>query len=257
MKKFILAGLFATTALFADAQMYVEHITKAWYTGPVSQANFDTHDFSGETIDLSPDGTGEIIIDIRIENNSGDSVQWIVSRNRIGVDTAWNDNLCWGHETDQFGGLCIDGASMDDDVWVGISSNSYTTELYDGEAGILYAHILPDFNVPGCGRYRYFVGTTADPYQDSLDVLVCFSLGIEEYSEVSLSVAPNPAKDQVKITGPSNGTLQILNSVGQVVYNGEFNESTIVDVSTLDAGIYFAVLTAEGTEPIKAKIVIE
>jgi hypothetical protein len=255
MKKIILSSLFIATALVSTAQseIYVDHMENGFYLGSVLPADFDSHDFNGETMDLTPASEDEIVIDFFIENNTGSQQEWIISRNRTGVDATWSDYLCWGLT----GGVCIDAALMNTDVWVGPSSPSFVATVPDGDVAKAFIHIEPDFTVPGCGLYTYYIGTTNDPYQDSVEINVCFALGIDEQTAPSLLVAPNPASDQITITGTNSGSLQLVNALGQVDFESDFINETTIDVSTFESGMYFAILHAEGVEPVKQKVIIE
>jgi len=264
MKKIIFFGLFILTVLISNAQapyISVEHVTATQYIGTVPLVDFYTHNFTNEVIETTPTGGNEMIIDLVVENQSGGPVEWIVSRTRIGVDTAtWEDFVCWGHSTDPFGGQCIDAVTMDTNFWTGPCVPSYTIDIAAGDSGRISAHIFPNLNESGCGVYRYYVGTCADPFLDSVDISVCYSLGLDEINnqEFSLIVAPNPANNIILLTANLDESMQfeLYNSLGQIVESGSFKNTEFIDASTLDDGIYFVTVYGEGSLRKTEKIII-
>lgn len=259
MKKYIFSGIFLLTTVLSHAQAdyYFYSLYDGYYTGQVSQANLYTTDFSSDTIDLSPMNSNEIVLDLHVENQSGTTQDWIVSRRRIGVDTSWTDFLCWGHQDDPFG-TCIGAFQMDTNIYIG--SVSIEANLLDGEYGKLSIHIKPNESAPGCGTYRYYVGTLASPFMDSSDVIVCFSLGIDEMdnSETNVSISPNPANDFVIVSSEIDQLMrfELYNSLGQKVNSGSFTKSNKLDVSKLECGIYFITVYDEGNLSKTEKIII-
>ena len=260
MKKLLF--LFAVSALSFGAtaqdgiEIYVSY-TDAVYTGAVTQANFPTHDFSGETAEFTPISQNEIVVDLHIENHTGSSADWIASRRRINEIATWEDYLCWGHETDQTGGLCIDGGSMDMPLYSMPGQTAVT--IGDGEAGVLAAHIDPDHNAPGCVTYRYYVGTGFSPFLDSVDIEVCFSLGVDDQPLVEVNVAPNPANDFVKInaSGAEGSTITVVDVLGNSVRTETMDASTkVINTSDLTNGVYFIRIVGEGIETTSQKIVV-
>jgi len=68
---------------------------------------------------------------------------------------------------------------------------------------------------------------------------VSCTVGINEDHQRSVNIFPNPAKDNIEITGINHGKIQILNTLGQVVYTSEItNTKTVVDISGFLSGIY-------------------
>jgi hypothetical protein len=263
MKTLILSSLIVLSAFHSNAQSPVitfgDTLESTIYIGTVPTATLHTHDFTGEVIETTPLGGTEMVNELFIENQTGDSLFLIVSRRRIGVDTSWVDFLCWGHETAQFGGQCIDAVTMDSALWTGACNSQYIVKLADGEHGEVSSHIFPNLNQSGCGTYRYYVGDCNNPYLDSVDISVCYTLGTNELddSELSVSVSPNPANDHFKITSESPLELNysIANSLGQVIDSGVFINDTIIEISSFENGIYFVKIT-NGTVGLKTERII-
>lgn len=222
-------------------------LESTFYIGTVPIANLHTYDFKGEVIETTPAGGPEMVNELFIENQTGDSLFLIVSRRRIGVDTSWVDFLCWGHETAQFGGQCIDAVTMDSVLYTGACNNSYIVGLADGEHGEVSSHIFPNLSQSGCGTYRYYVGDCNNPYADSVDISVCYTLGINELddSELTVTVSPNPANDVFQFSTESSEIMNysVVNAIGQKVNSGVFTKSHIVEASQLEGGLYFVTVT--------------
>ena len=73
-------------------------------------------------------------------------------------------------------------------------------------------------------------------------------VGIEENTNGSIAIYPNPASTLLNVEAEGYDALQIVNLVGQVVYSAGINGRTQINVSDLSNGVYFVRLTnAEGT----------
>jgi len=208
-------------------------------------------DISGTQIDYTTAGA-EVVVDIHVENISGVSMDLTVKRERINEQASWTDYVCWGHETDPFGGIC----------YPFYATNPWETPtaltVGDGEAGIIAAHInplTPDF---GCVVYRYTIMDGATPL-DSLDVGVCKTVSIEEAPSLTVSVAPNPANSYVKVkaNGVEGATVKMVDVLGNVVLKETFiGSSKTINVSEFRNGIYFIRVEARGVKTINRKVIV-
>ncbi len=81
-------------------------------------------------------------------------------------------------------------------------------------------------------------------------------------NDVNVSLYPNPAKDylNVNFTSNSNGEIEILNNVGQIVYSEKITKSSNsnhkISTSNLESGIYFIRIKNDSTAKT-LKVVIE
>lgn len=80
--------------------------------------------------------------------------------------------------------------------------------------------------------------------------------GVAENQNVKINVFPNPANDMVNINVNGSFKYQLVNSLGQVVRNGEANNKAVVNVNDLNQGIYFLTITA-GNQVSVQKVVVE
>ncbi len=218
-------------------------------------------DVSGTTIQLGPDYPGdEIVSDIHIVNNvgnPGDSVYWTITRVRVNEQASWVDYLCWGHETDPFGGICYSAGSMDFTSWT-----TPTGVWVDaGEGGILQTYITPEESAPATVTYRYFVSKdNGQTYDDSVDIEVSFSAGIEDIKpELTMGVSPNPASENLTVytNGIDNTTVKMVDVLGNVVLKETIiEESKSINVSKFRNGIYFVMVEAPNAKSINRKVII-
>lgn len=216
--------------------------------------NGGSTDVSGSTVYLSPEGPGDVVADIHFENLTGGTLNWYVTRARINEQATWSDFLCWGHETDQFGGTCYTAALMPTNPWT--SANHF--DVANGEAGVCAAHINPDENTPATVTYRYYVHENGQPYADSVDIEVSFSATVEAAQEINVSVGPNPASEYITISagGVENPTVQIVDVLGNVVFKKSMGTYKKIDISDFRNGIYFIRVEAPGVKTLSKKIIV-
>jgi hypothetical protein len=246
MNKLILS-LFAVLSIAAlssaQVEMYVDGGTTNYAGGGVLTVN-------------AVDGN-ELIHEIHVENHSGMEKDWFVSRTRINRPVTWTDFLCWGHQSDQFGGICIDGQTMDMDPWSMLPSQAVTVS--DGEYGFISSHIFPSMSSPAVVTYRYYIGTVANPYEDSMDIEVSLVLSVPEIAPLSVSLMPNPASEQLTIntSGVHNASAKMIDVLGNVVMQETITgNSKTINVKKFKNGIYFLTISAEGVKPVTRRVLI-
>jgi len=247
MKKLILSFVaLASISLSASAQIeiYVEG----------DATNTDYSGGGAYSYDASPATDNDR--KIHFYNESGSTVEWIISRKRISQPANWQDYFCWGHETDQFGGICIGAQAMNMELFQ-MTSNHVTA--LDGEYGILAAHCETSGTDTGTATYRYYVGTYQDPFQDSMDLNVTIApASIEEAKpELTVGVQPNPASNNITITagGVDNASVQIVDVLGNVIMNTSVSGSKSINVAEYRNGIYFVTVSAKGTR-VSRKVIV-
>lgn len=215
-------------------------------------------DVAGTLIQISAENENYIVSDIDIVNNTGVDKTWSITRLRIDEKATWTDYLCWGHSTDPFGGTCYSATTMNFTNWETPVGDAVV--VLDGETGVLQSDIHPDAQVEGCVTYRYYIHENGQPFEDSIDIEVCFSLGLNEIKpEFSVSVAPNPASNNITVntTDVNNATIKMVDVLGNVVLEQNTNSSTTnINVTNFRNGIYFITVDAEGVKPVNRKVII-
>ncbi|MBD3637480.1 MAG: T9SS type A sorting domain-containing protein [Crocinitomicaceae bacterium] len=82
-------------------------------------------------------------------------------------------------------------------------------------------------------------------------------VSVEEYSDLDISVYPNPARNQFNVEASENTKLTIYDAQGKLVQVMDiFSSQKTVDVSDLSRGTYTLVFEANGAIAKRMKIII-
>lgn len=87
----------------------------------------------------------------------------------------------------------------------------------------------------------YSAGASLLSYNSSRSNIVTNSLSsVNELdgNNIQINIYPNPVKNQLRIDFEGGSTFEILNLMGQVVYNGDLIKSSTVQTSSLCSGVY-------------------
>lgn len=78
-------------------------------------------------------------------------------------------------------------------------------------------------------------------------------VGISENAAIEFSVYPNPAKEQITVRGDFNqSAAQIMDQTGKLVKEiSALSSGSTIEISGLEKGIYFLVLTSNGSKSIQ------
>lgn len=243
MKKTLLS-LVAIAGLSIGAQAQIE----IYVEGDATNTNYA----GGGVYTVYANGETDQVHEIHVENHTGSNQSWVINRRRIDDPASWTDFLCWGHESDNFGGTCIDAQSMDMELYLMPMTASTIVDVSDGEYGFIASHITPSYNDPTTVTYRYYVGDAGNNFIDSMDlVMVMTPLSIEEKApELTIGVKPNPATDYIVVSagGVETATVRIIDVLGNVIMKSTVSGSKNVDVSEYRNGIYFVTVEANGTK---------
>lgn len=210
----------------------------------------------GMTTDLSS-GNGPLQVTVstanevsrhfEIKNISGIQKSWKITRKRINEIATWTDYMCWD--------ICFTAGAMSTNPWT--SPTSLT--IADGNHQLLDTYVTPDAANPGTVTYRYYVHEDGGSYLDSVDVEITFVLDAPTISpEVNVSVSPNPATEYVSIKAGEgqNGTVRIVDVLGNVVFTESFTSSKKVNVSSFRNGIYFVIVEPSNGRAVNKKVII-
>jgi Secretion system C-terminal sorting domain len=238
-KTLLLCGLIGCFLTTASAQLELTlQGTSTIVNGTVQNELISTTDF--------------VYFDVVVKNTGATSQAFVVSRKLIDSPSAtWADQVCWGNAS---GGTCVDTSSL------GLLYNqNYPITLSNNQTAVLNAKVKPDPLSGAPATYRYYFGTQANLYMDSVDLTITSVLNVKEVKkDISLTVSPNPASDYVvvKVTNFEKGTLKIVDALGNIVMNESYNGSKSINVRDFKNGVYFIMISGEGMNPINRKLVV-
>lgn len=195
-------------------------------------------------------------VNAQIVNSTGASMNIVVERVIVNEIPSWVDHLCWGSSTD--GGLtgqCYDSIQ---------TSNPYTTPdaftIPPGDHGIFKATIIPEDPDYGCGEYRYYFLQNGSVLLDSIDIIVCKTVSVENVElALEVSVAPNPAKSYFKVetSNVSGAKIQVVDVLGNIVLKETvMGNSKTISTANFRNGIYFVKITANKQRPVIRKVIV-
>lgn len=215
----------------------------------------DTTNLSGKVVTINLDSTddglvnyGYILLDLQIHNKFQIQKSWRVTRKNVTVPSDWIDQLC-------IPGNCYDTHT---DSWTTPEDNPMIVKK--DTFALMNLHIIPNKEKTASSTYRYYIGD-GTTFEDSVDVQVNYTLvaGLKTVKvNPGLSIAPNPANDYVIISNnlSENGTVKIIDILGNVVYTDSMIASKKIDVSDFKNGVYFITIENGNAKIANRKLVI-
>ncbi|PHR36952.1 MAG: hypothetical protein COA38_01075 [Fluviicola sp.] len=92
-----------------------------------------------------------------------------------------------------------------------------------------------------CAHYRYYINSAEDGIEDSLDVIFCKVVGVEEISNIDLAMYPNPVSEVLTIE-----SSVLIEKVRMYDSNGKMISSMLtksqfvtIPIAGLQNGVYF------------------
>lgn len=225
----------------------------------------ETTDYAGSTIFINADPSNEDILlsgaiplNLIIHNNTGVQKNWRVTQKKIGVPATWKNMLC---TTKSEANPLINGSCWMIEYG---AADIFTTPankilINDNEADTIQLHYTLDVTTAYSGLYRYYIGDGLT-YEDSVDVQINFTLGINEKSNPStFSIFPNPSnnKASIQLINNEKGNLKIVDVIGNVVFEEEINSTSDINVSDFNNGIYFVTIETNGIQSQMEKLIIK
>lgn len=231
--------------------------------------NNGTVTFTISSNDLSSEENGFFETKFLVKNNTQESKNWTIQRDIIEVPNGWTDGVCWPPTCFLTNGAtsfttpsCSNPNSQNFNEVV-IEPNSSNTNQFDwGTSETYAAYIKPNIypnNSVGNATYRYrVVDCTNDEIVFTFDIVVSFTLNATTIKkDAAIVLAPNPATDVVTVSIPDNGngSIQMVDVLGNVVYQADFTGSRKINTAQFKNGVYFVVITSNGVRSNK-KLVI-
>lgn len=223
--------------------------------------NYDnqTEDISGQTYNMVAPNYQAFDVPFHINNETGSTKQWRVTRYRISVPEGWSDFLCWGHGTDPFGGTCFSSTQMNGNPWTSPASQSVQFDVNNGEYAKLKVTVDADDWTSGTAHYRYYI-VEGNSTIDSVDLVVQFTASVASIKEsISVSIVPNPATDyiQISMSGIESASFKMVDALGSTMIKETINSNKKINTSDFKSGLYFIVFDIPGQKPITRKVIIK
>ena len=128
-------------------------------------------------------------------------------------------------------------------------TNPWTCNYVDLAPLPIKGSLLVDIynNGPGCGHYRYTM-LVNNVRIDSIDVIVCSSLGLDEQVASSFTVYPNPTTESIQFNITEDvlfESYKISDITGKTVQVGSLNGAQTINVRELVDGVYHVTLLTD------------
>ncbi len=199
-------------------------------------------DLSGTTVTLNVTEDGTQVFSFFVINTTATSMPIQVERYVIDQVPNWTDQFCWGStDPTNFQGGCHPYGLM--------PTNPWTCNYVDLDPLPIKGSLLVDIynNGPGCGHYRYTM-LVNNVRIDSIDVIVCSSLGLDEQVASSFTVFPNPTTESIQFKTTEDVLFEsymISDITGKTVQVGSLTSAQTINVRELLDGVYHVTLLTD------------
>lgn len=118
---------------------------------------------------------------------------------------------------------------------------------------------LPIFQITslqiGLGGVFMPINRVLSYYDPSVTQTITNDVATNNITNLDFMILPNPAKDQIQLIGDyDNAVVQIINSLGQVVFNDEVQNGMVISTNDLNTGLYLVSVTTNGQTTTKKLI---
>jgi hypothetical protein len=120
--------------------------------------------------------------------------------------------------------------------------------------------VVDTASLGGNGTYNISVSvidfTTMCIYNDAINVTFSICTGIEKTTAVGFAIYPNPSNGKFTVRTTENGTVEVTNLQGKVIYKNTLNSNTQnIDLSTNSKGVYFVTFTTTNGVEIQKMLI--
>lgn len=234
----------------------------------------ETENLSGQTInvnistsDVDPDDQWAYWAETKfhVYNFSGADLQMRLKRKIIIAATDWTDDICWPPNCFQaIGSEYLTPHNPPSNPAPIVYNGGSSVDLVSGPA-----EIKPQIHCkhPGSSAtYLYLLTDVNDnvvydsiyvKYNYLNDLSVPTNTATVKTTEIGLS--PNPANEMVSIQAEAitNGEIQIVDVLGNVVYKGTFNSTKKLNTSEFRSGVYFITIQADASRGLTKKLIVK
>jgi hypothetical protein len=206
----------------------------------------ETEDVSGTTVE---DVDGDLEAVFVVKNVSDSPVVIAVERVKLIVLEGTGDYLCWAEQ-------CYDETDVAPfDPY--LNPDEALLESDSSEVLISY-HVTHE--IAGCASYRYYFIDAGDVRRDSLDVLFCSTVSIDENQGLDITIFPNPVSEILTVSLDritDNVGFELYNVLGDVVMTKNLIQGqNYLNVQALPNGVYFYSIMQEGNAVETKKLVV-
>ena len=212
----------------------------------VSTDNVTDYSSGNGTLIVNSTTLGDNSVDLIVENTTGSTVSWRLTRLKESVPSSWTDATCFG--TDCF-------ASVPNIKWC--SPVGHEMNIPNGGTSNILFHASVD--VAGTGNYKLYIANDCTNYLDSISIQITCTAGIKELKQTpSFSMFPNPSDEfvsiQMNIT--DKGLVKVVDLLGNVIYSESIITSSKINTSDFKNGVYFVTIESEGLKLASRKLVV-
>lgn len=197
-----------------------------------------------------------------VYNLSGGDLQMRLRRDIVVPAADWVDQICWPptcYPTNQIPMFLTPNTVANPAPIVFDGGN--TTDKNSGSPAEIKPQIYPKH--PGStATYKYTV-VDINNATEYASVTVTYNYVLDNASVKSvknseITFSPNPASDVVSIQAEAitNGTIQIVDVLGNVVYTSNFSETKKINTSDMRNGVYIVSIQGDNTKGITKKLVV-
>lgn len=187
-----------------------------------------------------------------IQFQSNDVVNVKINVKELSGNTCFVDQIC---------GTLLPDPTFQGNCWSPNGTDYTTPSMVDVDPTNQMVILNPKGNMTcgGCLHMRYTI-LLDDVVTDSVDVMVCTTLSVQEEIEIvtDMTAYPNPAANYLTVntTGiDGNVDLRITDVLGKVVYNESVGSIKKLDVSSFKNGVYLVSVSEKG-KLIKTKRIV-
>lgn len=253
MKKIILSALAMLALANVNAQFEIR------YQG-------EGDDLAGTIKDVSVEPGTVKEVKMWVLNTGNTDQEVYITRVRQSMPSNWlaNEQMCWPP-------LCYIWTSSADTHTTPIADapTISTTESTLGNVSMtadavpviseMKASVTTTATATGSSLFMYYLTDSNGAYLDSIGIRYNVSqASIIETSKLDLSVAPNPASNNLTVDfdGANSADLKMVDVLGNVVLTKIISGKETIDVSNFRNGIYFVAISSEGRKPVVRKVIV-
>lgn len=197
-----------------------------------------------------------------VYNLSGGDLQMRLRRDVVTAATDWVDQICWPptcFPTNQVATYLTPHSNPSNPAPI-VFDGGTTTDKNGGSPAEIKPQIYPKH--PGSSAtYKYTV-VDVNNATEYASVTVIYNYiddaSVKAVKNTEITFSPNPASDAVTIQAEAitNGSIQIVDVLGNVVYTSNFSGTKKINTSDMKNGVYIVSIQGDNAKGITKKLVV-